>query len=157
MAKSRRRQTKSKHRPTAMAARTGSPMRTQMRAPRRAAIAAQPEAVIAPVTEVTREVQSFGRRRLHKMMAASSRMMAARDMGDATVVQSQYMLDAIDDYLAEAARVAQIWMQAVGRNWSVLDAAGGALGRDMSRRVKQLQSLPVQAASDLAMTSSVVH
>lgn len=157
MAKSRRRQVRTKRMPAAMAARTRSPMRAQMRAPMRAAMAAQPEAVIAPVTEVTREVQDFGRRRLNKLMAASSRMMAARDMGDATVVQSQYMLDAIDDYMSEAARVAQIWMQAVGRNWSVMGAAGGALGRDMSRQVEKLQSLPAQAATDLAMTSSVVH
>jgi hypothetical protein len=111
----------------------------------------------APLAVMAGEMQSFSKRRLGRLMAASSRMMAARDMGDATVIHSQFLLDAIDDYVSEAGRVAQIWMQAVGANWGLLRSTGEAVGRDLSRGAEHLQSLPARTASDLAMTSAVVH
>lgn len=110
------------------------------------------EAVVTPVEMITHEVQSFGKRRLDKLMDASGRLMAVRNVGDATVIQSRFVLDTIEDYLGEAGRLAQIWMQALGQNWGVVRSVGEAVGRDLSVR-----SGPARAMADLAMTSAVVH
>ena len=150
MAKARR-QTSARSKPRRRAAALAHRPSAHVALSRAAPVAAAPLVVMAD------EMQTFSKRRLDRLMDASSRMMSARDVGDAAVIQSQFLLDAIDDYVGEAGRVAQIWMQAMGANWGLLRSTGEAVGRDLSRGAKHLQSLPERTVSDLAMTSAVVH
>jgi hypothetical protein len=115
------------------------------------------EPVIRPVALITEEMQSFSRRRLNKLMDASSRMMAVRDVGGVTLIQSRFVLETIEDYVSEAGQLAQLWMQALGQNWDVLRSAGEAVGRDVSQGARSAQSMTSRGMSDLAMTSAVVH
>jgi hypothetical protein len=107
-----------------------------------------------PLSQLTRELRSFGNKRAEKAAEASTRMVTVGNIGDATIIQSHYVLDMIDDYVSEASRLTQMLLQAYSRNLgevSVAEQRMARLGRNMAA------GRFAQAANEVAQPGMILH
>jgi hypothetical protein len=90
--------------------------------------ATDPGRIAAPWNALARELYGFGSRRLNRVMRASSRCVAARSLDEVAEVQSQFVLELLNDYVDETGRVISACVQALEQNLDTFSSAGEAIG-----------------------------
>jgi hypothetical protein len=120
-------------------------------------LANDPGRIAAPWNALAGELYSFGSRRLNRVMRASSRCVAARSLDEVAEVQSQFMLDLLNDYVDETGRVISACVRALEQNVDTLYSAGEAIGTRMSGNGSRAIAPMIRDPFVAARTATIVQ